>query len=660
MVNIAKRIAELRKEIKKHNDLYYAKGKPVVSDSEYDLMVRELRELEKAHPEFLTADSPTQKVGAPLRSTFAKIEHASPMLSLESIYTDEELLKFDKTSSEDLEVQHIEYVAEPKLDGFSVELVYEKGTFVRGSTRGDGYMGEDVTNNLKAIKNVPAELKGAKPPALLAVRGEVLMHIGDFQELNKVQSAAGRDVFANPRNAAAGAVRNLDPGVTQSRNLDIYCYGLLAYSGKMPSTHLETIELLERSGLKTAPGARLCRTADEAIKYHHDLEKKRDDLDYELDGVVIKINSLEYQDRLGMRTTNPRWAVAYKFEARKEVTRVEDIVVQVGRTGVLTPVALLQPVEVGGVTISRATLHNMDEIERLGVQVGDHVKVERAGDVIPKVVEVIRDKRSGSERSFSMPLKCPSCGTQVEKEDVHYRCPAGLGCPAQVKESMTHYAAKDAVDIDGFSDRTVEQLFAEGLISGISDIYGLKRDDLLKLDGWKDKKTDNILSAIERSREVTLDRFIFGLGIRKVGKHIAAILMKKFGTLDKLRKASVDDLLGVNEVGPEIAGSISDFFRNPVNATEIDKLMSMGVRVIEKEIKGELLGKKIVFTGSLNKLSRSEAKKLVEDNGGEPISTVTSDTDFVVAGDKAGSKLEKARKAGIQVISEEEFLRLLA
>ena len=454
-------------------------------------------------------------------------------------------------------------------------------------------------------------------------------------------------------------MRNLDPRVTAERNLDIYCFRVLESSSGLPFTHIQMLDTMKNYGLKISPDIKLCSDINEVIQYHHDLEAKRDDLDYEMDGVVVKINEVSFQDTLGVRTNNPRWATAYKFEARKEVTRVEDIVVQVGRTGTLTPVALLKPVEVGGVTISRASLHNMDEIDRLGVRIGDYVKVQRAGDVIPKVIEVISEKRTGKEISFNMPEKCPSCNTPLEKEDVFYKCPSGLGCTAQLKEAMTHYTAKDAVDIDGFSEKTVDQLFEEGLIGKISDIYKLKKEDLLKLEGWKQKKTNNILEAIERAKTVTLDRFIFGLGIRNVGKHIASVLARRYGTLEVLMEAEVEGLLEIKEIGPEIAEGVVGFFREINNIDEIKALISAGVNLVGKENTGKLMGKKFVFTGSLTKLSRSEAKKLTDENGAETLSSVSNDTDFVVAGEKAGSKLEKARQKGVAIISEQDFLEML-
>ncbi len=660
MEDVKRKINKLRKNIRRHNRLYYTEGKPVISDAKYDRLMQELKGLEAKHPEYISPDSPTQTVGAPIPDKFVKVKHMAPMLSLESVNDEKGAEHFDETCRKETG-ESIDYVCEPKLDGLSIELVYEDGKFVRGSTRGDGLVGEDVTLNLKTIVTLPKKLKCAKPPGRIALRGEVMMHIKDFNALNKRQTELGKDTFANPRNAAAGSMRQLDWRITGQRKLHVYCYRILDYSEKLPATQKEALGLIEGLGIQVSPGAKHCRNIKEAVSYHSNLEKKRDDLDYEIDGVVIKVNDLSLQERIGMRTNNPKWAVAYKFEPRKEVTRVEDIVVQVGRTGAITPVALLQPVEVGGVTVSRASLHNMDQIERLGVKVGDHVKVQRAGDVIPEVVEVISHRRTGREKAFHMPKKCPSCGATLEKEDVFYRCPAGLACPAQLKEAISHYASKGAVDIDGFSDKSVELLYEEGLISSISDIYKLKGEDLLKLEGWKEKKTQNLLNSIERSRDIPLDRFLFGLGIRNVGKHIATLLAGKFGTLRKIMSADQESLMSINEIGPEIAESITDFFKQKKNVDEIRKLEKNGVKVREKKkaTKGKLLGKRIVFTGSLQTISRSEAKKIVEAEGGEAQSSVSATTDLVVAGEKAGSKLDQAKKKGIRIITEAEFKSLL-
>ena len=653
------RIEKLTKEIKRLNDLYYTKGTPEVSDSKYDALLKELKKLEKEHPEYASPDSPTKTVGAPIPDKFSKTRHTAPMLSLESVNTEKEAERFDQTCIKE-SGEEVTYMCEPKLDGLSIELVYEAGKFVSGSTRGDGVIGEDVTLNLKTISSIPKTLRGKDVPRRLAVRGEVMMHVKDFNALNKTQAEEGKDPFANPRNAAAGSMRQLDYRVTSKRNLTVYCYRILSFSGVLPPTQEEALEVLNSYGFKVSPGVKKCENIGEAIKYHHAFEKKRDDLDYEIDGTVIKVNSFSLQEKLGMRTNNPKWAVAYKFEPRKEITRVEDIAVQVGRTGVITPLALLQPVEVGGVTVARATLHNMDQVNKLGIKIGDHVKVERAGDVIPYISEVIKEKRTGKEKDFHMPVKCPSCGALVEKEDVFYRCPAGLVCPAQLKESIAHYASKGAVDIDGFSEKSIEPFHDKGLIKSLSDIYTIRREDLLGLEGWKEKKADNFTQAIERAKEVSLERFIFGLGIRNVGKHIATLIANKFISLENIIEAKKEQLLEVQEIGPEIADSVIEFFSTKKNVEEIEKLVKNGVIIDEKKsnVQGKLAGLKIVFTGSLKSISRSDAKRIVEEEGGEALSGVSAATDLVVAGEKAGSKLEAARKKGIKIITEEEFKKL--
>lgn len=658
-MDVKKKIAALRKEIKKHNRLYYIQGAPRVSDSKYDALLEELKTLEAAHPEYYSPDSPTLAVGAPIPEKFVKVKHTSPMLSLESVNAAEGAEHFDETIKKEFE--EADYICEPKLDGLSIELVYEKGKFVRGSTRGDGSVGEDVTLNLATIPSVPKELKTKNPPELIAVRGEVMMHIKDFQALNKKQIALGKEPFANPRNVAAGSMRQLDWRVTGMRTLHVYCYRILACSGKMPPTQEEALGLLKTLGFTISPHAEKCSSIKEAIKYHHKMEGKRDDLDYEIDGVVVKVNSFALQERLGMRTTNPKWAVAYKFRPRREITKVEDIVVQVGRTGVLTPLALLKPVEVGGVTVSRATLHNMDQIERIGIKKGDHVKVERAGDVIPYISEVVKDKRSGGEKDFHMPKKCPSCGGPIVKEDVFYRCPAGLACPAQVIERVTHYSSKGAVDIDGLSEKTAELLYEKLLVKGISDIYSLKREDLLALEGFKEKKADNILKAIEKARLVSLERFIFGLGIRNVGKHIALLLAERFETLENLISAGREELTKINEIGPLVAESIVDFFSSEKNIDEIKKLEARGVKIQPKKKPrgGKLKGKRIVFTGTLTTMTREEAQDRAASLGAVSQSSVGESTDIVVAGEKAGSKLDKAKRLGVKVIFEEEFRVIL-
>ncbi|MFA6635989.1 MAG: NAD-dependent DNA ligase LigA, partial [Candidatus Omnitrophota bacterium] len=611
-------------------------------------------------PEYLKDGSPTRKVGARVPERSRKVRHASPMLSLESVNDEEGARRFD-ASCRKLISGEIEYMCEPKLDGLSIELVYEKGVFISGSTRGDGIEGEDVTDNLRTIPSIPKTLKGDKIPLRLAVRGEVIMPIKDFLKLNEKRIKDGKEPYANPRNVAAGTLRQLNPEITAERKLEVYCYRVLDISGEEPRSQTEALGLMCGMGFKAVPGEAVCGNIDKAIEYHHRMEDGREELNYEIDGVVIKVNDIELQNLLGVRTTNPKWAVAYKFRARKEITKVENIVVQVGRTGVVTPLALLTPVDVGGVTVSRATLHNMDRIDKLGIRIGDIVKVERAGDVIPYVSEVVTARRTGGEKKFSMPVKCPSCGTFLEKEDVFYRCPAGLTCPAQIKEAICHYSSPKAADIEGFSDKTAELLYEKGIVKRISDIYAIKKEDLLGLDGWKEKKTENLINAIEKSKEISLDRFIAALGIRNVGRHIARVLAESFGELEKIMASDIEKLTGIREIGPETAAHIVNFFRTEKNRMEIRELIIRGVKVSahEKKVSGKLSGKKIVFTGSLSCMSRDEARKKAEAEGARVLSAVSADTDIVVAGEEAGSKLKKAEKLGITVIEEKEFEEML-
>ena len=655
---IKKRIDTLRKEILKHNKLYYNQGSPEISDAVYDSLIKELRDFEKKYPEYFDADSPTQTVGVSTPDKFEKIKHTAPMLSLESVNNDEDALHFDETCKKELD-DSINYMCEPKLDGISIELVYENGIFLRGSTRGNGMVGEDVTLNVKTIQSVPEKLIGDFPEKL-AVRGEVMMHIKDFQALNKRMLEEGFDAFANPRNVVAGSMRQLDYRITAKRPLQVYCYRILSISTNALVSQKESLEYLRSLGFLVPPGIKYCPDIGNALRYQKELEKKRESLDYEIDGVVIKVNEMEKQRALGMRTNNPKWAIAYKFKPRKEITRIDDIVVQVGRTGVLTPLALLHPVEVGGVTVSRATLHNMDQIKRLDVRKGDLVKVERAGDVIPYVSEVVKEKRTGSEVSFKMPEKCPSCGMDVEYEDVFCRCPAGLSCPAQLKESVIHYANKDAMDIEGLSEKTVEFLLEKELIKGIPDLYALKPEDLEGFEGWRDKKIGNMLSAIEGSKKVDLDRFIYALGIKNVGKHLAKVLAETFGSLDKIKVSTKEDLICINEIGPEIAASITTFFKDRHHIKIIDDILKHGLELVKKEKKteGKFSGAKVLFTGTLS-ISRTEAQELVLGEGGDIASSLGKSVDILVCGEKAGSKLDKAKKLGIKVLSEKEFKEIL-
>ncbi|MCD6237234.1 MAG: NAD-dependent DNA ligase LigA [Thermoplasmata archaeon] len=658
-----RRIEELRKLIRHHDYLYYVLNKPEISDAEYDKLMLELRKLEEAYPDLVTPDSPTQRVGGFPAEEFKTVTHMKPMLSLDSAFTEEEIKKFDERIKRELGDESIEYVAEPKLDGLSVELVYENGVFVRGSTRGDGINGEDVTENLKTIRAVPLRLRESKTiPTRLAVRGEVIMHINDFERLNKQLIERGEEPLANPRNAAAGSLRRLDPRETAERPLDIFFYEILFIEGVDIETQWDGLKHLKEWGLKVNHLIKKCDDIDDAIRYHEEMAEKREELSYEIDGVVIKVNRLDYQEKLGIKARSPRWAIAYKFPPREEETEIVDIVVQVGRTGTLTPVALLKPVDVTGVTVSRATLHNQDFIDQMDVRIGDKVKVARAGDVIPEVVKVLKDKRTGREKKFHIPSKCPVCGSKVVKEGAFYRCTGGLACIAQLKRSITHYASKGAMDIEGLGKKNVDLLVDSGLIKRVSDLYVLKKEDLLKLPRFAEKSADNLLKGIEKSKERSLARFIYALGIPNVGEHMARVLAEHFKTLDALMNASRESLLEIHEVGPETADSIVSFFREKINREEIERMKKFGVKATVAKVeekKGILSGKVFVFTGALQSFSREEAKRLVEELGGRAASSVSKNVDFVVVGENPGSKYDKAKKLGLKIIDEKEFKKMI-
>ena len=660
-----KRIQELRDLIHYHNYRYYVLDDPEISDAEYDRLMRELMELEKEHPELITPDSPTQRVGAPPLEAFETVEHAIPMLSLDNAFDDTEMIEFDQRVKKGLNTTaDIEYVCEPKLDGLAVELVYVDGIFTIGSTRGDGYTGENVTQNLKTIKSIPLKLlnPNGKIPERLEVRGEVIMGIKEFEELNREREENGEPPFANPRNAAAGSLRQLDSSITASRPLDIYCYGIGQVVGVSFKTHLESLEALKKYGFKVNPHIRKCLGIQEVLKYHEEMLELREKLPYEIDGIVVKVNDFSFQERLGVRTRSPRWAIAYKFPARQEVTQIVDIIAQVGRTGVLTPVAIMKPVNVGGVEVSRATLHNQDEIDRKDVRIGDWVVVQRAGDVIPEVVKVIKSRRTGQEKPYRLPDKCPVCGSKTVRleGEVAVRC-INIACPAQVKERIYHFASKRAMDIDGLGEKLIDQLVDKGLVKDVSDIYFLTKEQLAGLERMADKSAENILAAIEASKKRSLDRLLYALGIRFVGEHIARVLVKAFGSLENLAKATEEDLMQINEIGPQVAQSVVDFFSREENWRIIERLKQAGVQVepVKEQQSNILEGKTFVFTGALKSFTRDEAERIVEELGGRAASSVSRKTDYVVAGESPGSKLDRARALGVTVIDEEEFKKMI-
>jgi len=653
-----KRIDKLRKEINYHNHKYYVESNPIISDYEFDKLLKELEELENKFPDLVTPDSPTQRVGGEPLDGFITVEHKTTMLSLDNTYTFEELKEFDERVKKN--VGKVDYVIEPKIDGAGVALLYENGTLVRGATRGDGIRGDDITSNIKTIPSVPLSLIGDNS-INLEVRGEVYFSIEGFKKYNKQQAKKGEAVFANPRNAAAGSLRQLDPKIVAQRPLNIFVY-TISYSVGSFQSQSDVIKHLKKVGFRVNPLIKQIETIQEAIKYCEDLEKKRDSLDYEIDGAVIKVNSIEKQRELGETIKHPRWAIAYKFAAKQATTKLIDIVVQVGRTGTLTPVAILKPLSVGGVTVSRATLHNFDELKRKGIKIGDTVLVERSGDVIPQVVKSIKENRTGAEKSRRIPKKCPICGSKIiqEKDEVAVRCPNRM-CPARLKWRIKYYASRTAMDIDHLGESTIDKLIDKGFIDNIADLYYLKKDDLLELEGFKDKSAENLLYSIEKSKNQNLSRLIYSLGIRHVGKYAAQLLATNYGSLDDLAKADIEELKQIHGLGDKTAEAIGTFFATEENINFIDKLKKLGIKTSEsQQIKDlPLKNKKFVFTGGLKSLSRPDASDIVKKKGGIVASSVGKDTDFVIVGEKPGSKYEKAKKLKIKVLNEDEFKKMV-
>ena len=659
-------IGRLRKEINYHNYRYYVLDSPEISDAQYDRMLKKLKELEERFPELVTPDSPTQRVGARPLEAFREVKHSIPMLSLSNAFSEEEIRDFDARVRKFLETEKgPQYMAEPKLDGVAVEVVYENGTLSVGSTRGDGVTGEDVTQNLKTVRSIPLKLLQAKKqrvPALLEVRGEVMMRIEEFRKLNKEREKKGEPVFANPRNAAAGSLRQLDSSVTASRPLEVFFYAVGRVEGARFETQDELLRILPKLGLRVNPHVRVCKTIEDAIDYYRDMMQKRDSLAYEIDGAVLKVNDFVQQEMLGAISRSPRWALAVKFPARQETTKILDIIVQVGRTGALTPVAVMEPVNVGGVTVSRATLHNQDEIDRKDIRIGDTVVLQRAGDVIPEVVSVVTSKRTGKEKKFKIPHKCPVCRSDAVRlpGEAVARC-TGMACAAKLRELVGHFASRRAMDIQGLGDKIIQQLTEKGLVKSVADIYSLRMDDFMKLDRMGEKLASNVLASIEKSKDTTLARLIYALGIRHVGEHISHVLAEHFGSMDKLRTASLEELQETNEVGPQVAQSIRSFFDQKINIGVINRLFAGGVSVGgERPRPGtKLLGKSFVFTGTLERYEREEASRIVESLGGKTSSSVSRKTDYVVVGKEPGTKLQKAEELGIRIISEKEFAELI-
>jgi DNA ligase (NAD+) len=659
-------IEELRDKLRHHEYLYHVLDQPEISDAAYDRLMNRLMELEAAHPELITLDSPTVRVGATPREGFQTVQHARPMLSLDNAFSYDGLRDFDRRVRQGSGREKVEYIAEHKFDGLSISLQYVNGGLARGVTRGDGRTGEDVTPNVKTIRSIPlrvdpAALKKLKLPPSFEVRGEVLMTRKAFEAMNKQQEESGGKIFVNPRNAAAGSVRVLDPSITARRRLEFFAYYLLV-DGEVPfAKHSDSLQALKQLRFRASEDWKLCDGIDEVFKYCDAWEPKREELAYEIDGVVIKVNSLGIQRELGYTAKAPRWAIAYKYPARQETTVVNDIRVQVGRTGTLTPVAVLEPVQVGGVTVSRSTLHNMDEIDRLGLQIGDTVLIERAGEVIPHVLKVT--KEGANRRPFCMPKNCPECGSAIHRAEgeVAYRC-VNAACPAKRKESLLHFASRHAMDINGLGDKMVDQLVDKGIVKDVADLYTLKLDDLSELDRMGEKSAQNLLDQIAASKKHTLARLIYALGIRMVGERTGQLLAENFSSLDDLADAKEDQLFEVTEVGPKVAAAIAEFFSEPANRKIIKKLDKAGVRpTAEKRVlkSQKFAGKSFVFTGALANRSREEAGQLVMQHGAKVSSSVSKKTDYVVVGTDPGSKYDKAKELGVAVLSEPEFEKLL-
>jgi len=663
------RIEALRDKIRRHEYRYYVLDDPEISDSEFDQLMNELKRLEAEHPELVTSDSPTQRVGGKPREGFAKVAHSSPMLSLDNTYNEDDLRNWERRVHELTGRKDIEYVCELKLDGMSLALRYEGGKLVRGITRGDGSIGEDVTLNVRTVRSIPLsipeeKLKAAGIPADFEVRGEMLMPVASFKKMNEEREQQGLSLFANPRNATAGTVRQLDPSIPAQRRLDFFAYMLLQDGRTYSDRHWKTLNALNVAGFKVNASRRLAKNFDEVWSFIQREEPKREKLPYEIDGIVIKVDRTALQDELGYTGKAPRWAIAYKYAARAGITQIEDILVQVGRTGKLTPVAALKPVPIGGTTVSRATLHNMDEIGRLGVKIGDYVEVERGGDVIPKVTRVLDDKdHPRGHRVFHMPERCPICGTHIVRTEgeVDYRC-VNANCPAKLRETIRHFASRGVMNIEGMGDALVNQLTERGLVKNVADIYQLKKSDLLSLERMGDKSAQNVLDEIDASKKLPLERVIYGLGIRFVGERTAQFLAEHFGSMDALMDSSEEELQQVNEVGPRIAESIAEFFQEPRNRTLVKQLREAGLsfKGKKKERGTKLANKTFVLTGTLGKYSRDAAKKLIEDAGGRVSGSVSKKTDYVIAGADAGSKLDKAKQLGIPVIDERQMEQLLA
>jgi len=670
---VIERVKKLREEIEYHNYRYYVLDSPVISDAEYDALMRELRELEAQYPELVTPDSPTQRVGFKPAEGFREVPHAEPMLSLDDAMSEDEVKEFDERIKRFLNLpldMEIEYTVEPKIDGVAVELVYEKGVLSVASTRGDGYVGEDVTNNVKTIKSIPLRLRrfsddAPEIPPRIDVRGEVYLSKEEFKRINEERIAKKEIPFANPRNAAAGSLRQLDPSITAKRNLDIFCYGVGKVEGMTFETQWEVLQTLSRWGLKINPYVKLVKGIKEVIEYHHEMERIRDQLPYEIDGIVAKVNDLSLWEKLGTKARSPRYAIAYKFQPTQATTKLLDVVFQVGRTGAITPVAILEPVRIGGVIVERATLHNEDFIKNLDVRIGDYVLVQRAGDVIPEIVMPIKERRTGDEKEIHFPTHCPICETRLVKKpgEAIWRCP-NPSCYAKGVRRLLHFASRNAMNIEGLGEKVARDLVDRGLVQSPADLYYLKVEDLIRLPGFAYKKAKNLYDAIQKSKKTTLARFLYALGIRHVGEATAQLIAEKFKSLDKIMNATMADFTAIPGIGPEAARAIVEFFRDAENCHMVKRMLEAGITFVEEvEEKVELPkvfeGKNFVFTGALKSMTREKAKELVQALGGKTTDSVSRNVDFVVVGEAPGSKYQRALQLGVKIINEDEFLNMI-
>ena len=662
---IKKKIEKLVKELNYHSYRYYVLDSPVMSDGEYDKSYRHLKELEEEYHHILP-DSPTQRVGAPALEKFDKVKHTEPMLSLDNAFSHDEVREFDKRIKKLLGTEdEVEYTVEPKYDGLAIELTYRNGLLFRASTRGDGYEGEDVTQNIKTIRSVPLKMEGSKIPGEIDIRGEVYMDLDEFEKLNKQRERNNEPLFANPRNAAAGSVRQLDPSVTTARKLYLACYGIGTVKGINFKSQSELTKWLQEARFPTPEKMKVVKGIGKVIGVIKEIEEKRGDFSFETDGAVVKVNDFGLQQRLGVKTREPRWAIAYKFQAHQGTTKIREIHGSVGRTGVITPFAVFEPVRIGGVTVSRSTLHNWDEIERKDIKIGDTVVVERAGDVIPHVIMVIKEKRTGEEKKFPIPEKCPACGSSVVREEgeVAVRC-VSLHCPAQVQEKIAHFASRGGMDIEGLGEKNIELLYSRGLIKHFEDIYKLKKEDLLELPRFAEKSAQNLIEAIEKSKHATLSKFLFAIGILHVGEYAAKVLAKNFRKLEDLYKVTPERIMQIKQMGEKIASSLSMFFNDQKNIDLLNSMVKLGMKITNPDFKSNekggmpLEGMTFVITGTMPK-SRKEIEGLIEANGGHASSAISASTSYLVVGEEPGSKLAKAKKLGVKTITYNELLKTI-